>query len=203
MLGLVEPSYGRVRRRVPLRFGYVPQAGVDGRGVAATISEVVAMSLPGPRLRSNADRRTAVADALDRVGLSALGDRPLDAVSGGERRLALLARALVAAPDVLVLDEPAAGVDLATAARLLDLLAGLHAGGQTIVHTTHDLNAAALLPRLVCLNRTVVADGRPSEVLHPYVLERTFGAPMRVLAHDGLPVVLERPVGIDRSGGGA
>ncbi|NDE81709.1 MAG: hypothetical protein EB037_12490 [Actinobacteria bacterium] len=59
--------------------------------------------------------------------------------------------------------------------------------------TTHDLNGlAAHLPRLICFNRTVVADGSPADVLKPYFLERTYGAPMEVLQHGGMPVVLEQ-----------
>ena len=100
-------------------------------------------------------------------------------------------------PDVLVLDEPAGGVDVATRHEILHLLADLHHDGMSIVLTTHDINGlAAHLPRLVCFNRTVVADGPPAEVLHPYVLERTYGAPMSVLQHGGMPVVLETGHGL-------
>ncbi|MFM7872862.1 MAG: ABC transporter, partial [Actinomycetota bacterium] len=99
--------------------------------------------------------------------------------------------------DLLVLDEPTAGVDVRTRHEILHVLADLNEAppegeGITIVLTTHDLNGlAAHLPRLVCFNRTVVADGAPMEVLQPYFLERTYGAPMEVLQHGGMPVVLE------------
>ena len=93
---------------------------------------------------------------------------------------------------MLVLDEPTAGIDVAARHELLHLLADLHRSGVTIVLTTHDINGlAAHLPRLICFNRTVVADDPAGEVLHPYVLERTYGAPMDVLQHGGMPVVLE------------
>jgi ABC-type Mn2+/Zn2+ transport system ATPase subunit len=76
---------------------------------------------------------------------------------------------------------------------MLHLLADLNRDGMSIMLTTHDINGlAAHLPRLICFNRTVIADGPPSEVLHPYILERTYGAPMQVLQHGGMPVVLER-----------
>jgi ABC-type Mn2+/Zn2+ transport system ATPase subunit len=103
-----------------------------------------------------------------------------------------LARALAQRPDLLMLDEPASGVDVATRHEMLHVLADLHHNGLPIVLTTHDINGlAAHLPRLVCFNRTVIADGPPDQVLHPYVLERTYGAPMDVLQHGGMPVVLE------------
>ncbi len=79
---------------------------------------------------------------------------------------------------------------------ILHLLAELNEEGSSIVLTTHDLNGlAAHLPRLVCFNRTVMADGAPRDVLRSYVLERTFGAPMDVLEHGGMPVVLDRGFG--------
>jgi ABC-type Mn2+/Zn2+ transport system ATPase subunit len=74
----------------------------------------------------------------------------------------------------------------------LHLLADLHADGLTILLTTHDLNGlAAHLPRLVCFNKTVLADGSPREVLTSTVLEATYGAPMEVLEHGGMPIVID------------
>jgi len=97
-----------------------------------------------------------------------------------------------------VLDEPTAGVDVQTRHEVLHVLADLNdpSGSRiAIVLTTHDLNGlAAHLPRLVCFNRTVVADGAPIDVLRPYFLERTYGAPMEVLQHGGMPVVVDQGV---------
>jgi ABC-type Mn2+/Zn2+ transport system ATPase subunit len=74
----------------------------------------------------------------------------------------------------------------------MHLLHDLHHDGLAILLTTHDLNGvAAHLPEIVCLNRTVVATGPPANVLRPDVLERTYGAPMEVLSHGGMPVVVE------------
>jgi ABC-type Mn2+/Zn2+ transport system ATPase subunit len=93
----------------------------------------------------------------------------------------------------LVLDEPTSGVDVRTRHEVLHLLADLHDEGMSIVLTTHDLNGlAAHLPRLVCMNTHVIADGPPLEVLNSDVLERTYGAPMEVLIHGGMPVVLDQ-----------
>ena len=105
-----------------------------------------------------------------------------------------LARALAQDPQLVVLDEPTSGVDLRTRHEVLHVLADLHAGGLAIVLSTHDLNGvAAHLPAVACLNRTVVAAGAPAAVLTPEVLERTYGAPLEVLLHAGLPVVVDRP----------
>ena len=76
---------------------------------------------------------------------------------------------------------------------VMHLIHELHHDGLAIVLTTHDLNGIAThLPRLVCLNREVIAVGRPQDVITPDVLERTYGAPLEVLQHGGMPVVIER-----------
>jgi zinc/manganese transport system ATP-binding protein len=92
----------------------------------------------------------------------------------------------------VLLDEPTSGIDLQTRADMLGLVGELNAQGLTVVLTTHDLNwVAAHLPRVVCLNRGVQADGAPLEVFQPDVLRRTFGADTEVLVHDGRPVIVD------------
>ena len=207
MLGLLPTRYGRIARRDALRVGYVPQVEAVDWSFPVTVHDVVAMAMPTRRFgrRPIGDRARAGA-ILARLGLDDLAGRHIRDLSGGQQQRVFLARALVDRPALLVLDEPAGGVDVATRHEILHLLADLHhpAGdghgdehGVTIVLTTHDINGlAAHLPRLICFNRTVVADGPPAEVLHPYVLERTYGAPMDVLQHGGMPVVLEHRHGL-------
>ena len=99
---------------------------------------------------------------------------------------------LLRRPDLLLLDEPTSGVDVRTRHEVLHLLGDLNADGLAIVLTTHDLNGiAAHLPHLVCLNTSVIGEGAPRDVLTPDVLERTYGAPMEVLEHGGMPVVVD------------
>jgi ABC-type Mn2+/Zn2+ transport system ATPase subunit len=198
LLGLLPARYGTVDRRHGVRIGYVPQVEAVDWSFPATVRDVVEMAIPTRRFgrRPRADRERALV-VLARLGLDDLAERHIRDLSGGQQQRVFLARALVDRPDLLVLDEPAGNVDVATRHEILHVLADLHhpAGGGpgvTIVLTTHDINGlAAHLPRLICFNRTVVADGPPAEVLHPYVLERTYGAPMDVLQHGGMPVVLE------------
>ena len=91
-----------------------------------------------------------------------------------------------ASPSCCCSDEPTSGVDVRLRHEILHLLDDLNARGLAIVLTTHDLNGiAAHLPRVVCLNRRVIGDGAPHDVLTPDVLERTYGASMEVLEHGG------------------
>jgi ABC-type Mn2+/Zn2+ transport system ATPase subunit len=129
---------------------------------------------------------------LGRLGLGGLAGRHIRALSGGQQQRVFIARALLARPDVLLLDEPTSGVDVTTRHEILHLLADLNADGMAIVLTTHDLNGiAAHLPRLVCLNREITGVGAPEDVLTPAVLERTYGSPMDVLHHGGMPLVVD------------
>lgn len=193
LLGLVNPTFGSVVRDPELSLGYVPQVDAVDWNFPVTVTEVLAMSIARPRWRRlSSNDRSRIEDVLEQLGLGGLANRPINALSGGQQQRVFVARALIHEPDVLVLDEPAGGVDVAARHELLHLLADLYHAGTTIVLTTHDINGlAAHLPRLLCFNRTVVADGPPGEVLHPYVLERTYGASMDVLQHGGMPVVLE------------
>ena len=104
-----------------------------------------------------------------------------------------IARALLGRPQVLLLDEPTSGVDVRTRHEVLHLLADLNADGLAVVLTTHDLNGiASHLPHLVCLNTEIIAEGPPRLVMTSEILERTYGAPMDVLEHGGMQVVVDR-----------
>ncbi|MER8187505.1 ABC transporter ATP-binding protein [Kitasatospora sp. NPDC094015] len=150
-----------------------------------TAGEVVELGrLPYQRAfaaRSAADR-TAVTEALARVGLRDHADRPFAQLSGGERQRVLLARALAQEPDVLVLDEPTNHLDVR---HQVELLALLRAQRRTTLVALHDLNAAAsLCDRLHVLHRgTLVASGPPREVLTPELLAEVFGVRAAVVDH--------------------
>jgi len=121
-----------------------------------------------------------------------LAGRHIRELSGGQQQRVFIARALLGEPELLLMDEPTSGVDVRLRHEVLHLLDDLNAGGLAIVLTTHDLNGiAAHLPRIVCLNRGVLGDGAPHDVLTSDVLERTYGASMQVLEHGGMPVVVD------------
>ena len=133
---------------------------------------------------------------LERLGLGELSNRHIRDLSGGQQQRVFVARALLRRPDLLLLDEPTSGVDVRTRHDVMHLIHDLHHQGIAIVLSTHDLNGiASHLPQVVCLNREVIAVGRPRQVITSDVLERTYGAAMEVLIHGGMPVVVDPYVG--------
>jgi zinc/manganese transport system ATP-binding protein len=199
--GAVQPRSGVVERAPGTRFGFVPQLETVNWDFPATVSECVLMARTRPLSRfwaTRAERRAErerLDQVLDQLGIGDLGDRHIRALSGGQQQRMFLARAMMTDADVLLLDEPTSGLDVKTRHEVLHLLDRLRRAGMAIVITTHDLNGfAAHLPSMVCINRRVVGVGRPADVLTPDVLEATFGSPMQVLQHAGLPVVIDGPV---------
>lgn len=191
--GSVPPTRGTIEIADGIRIGYVPQVESVDWNFPITVGEVLAMTRTRRRWpRTSSSERAEMANVLDGLGLSGLQGRHIRELSGGQQQRVFVARAMFGKPDILILDEPTSGVDVRTRHEILHLLRDLHGKGSTILLTTHDLNGlASHLPRLVCLNREVIADGSPRETLIPEVLERTYGAPLHVLEHGGMPIVLD------------
>jgi iron complex transport system ATP-binding protein len=141
---------------------------------------------------SRADVAAAEA-ALARLGLAALADRSVLELSGGERQLVHLARALAQQAPVLLLDEPTAHLDLAHRALVLGCLRGLADAGAAVLVVSHDLAAAGFANRVALLAEgAIVADGAPEEVVQPQLLRRAFGFEAEVIATPGGPLVVHR-----------
>jgi iron complex transport system ATP-binding protein len=137
------------------------------------------------------DQRVALT-TLESLGLGELRTRPVPELSGGERQMVALARALAQQTPLLLLDEPTAHLDLGNKGRLLDVLARLEGSGTTVLLTTHDPETAALAARfLVLMREGQVLDAGPlRQVLTPERLSLTYGVPVRVVEVEGRPVVL-------------
>jgi manganese/iron transport system ATP-binding protein len=198
-LGLLPLKAGTVRvagrpaGRGGTRPGYVPQRHEFTWDFPASVEDAV---LSGLVRRIGLFRRPTVAHwravwaALDRVHLADLRRRPVGELSGGQRQRVLVARALVLAPPVLLLDEPFTGLDLPAQETLTDLFTEI-ARDRAVLMATHDLAAAAYTcDRLVLLNRTVVASGPAADLRDPAVWMRTFavGPGSHVLKALALPV---------------
>jgi zinc transport system ATP-binding protein len=173
-LGLERPASGRAllfgepadRFGDRPRLGYLAQRAQLGVQAPVTVREVVAAGRsPLNRFgRLNADDREAIDRAIERVGLSELAKRPLRTLSGGQQQRAFIAKALVADPKLLALDEPTAGVDVEAQEALADLLARLHGElGVTILFVSHEFGAIEhVVQRLVLVRESIVFDGSPS-----------------------------------------
>jgi ABC-type Mn2+/Zn2+ transport system ATPase subunit len=131
------------------------------------------------------DERAAARAALERVGLAGEGDVPFGELSGGQRQRALLARALVQDSQVLLLDEPLAGVDPASAQLIDAVFAELRGEGRTLLVSSHDVEGARGYDLVLCLNGRQVAFGPPTEALDRATIEATYGRELIVLDERG------------------
>jgi zinc transport system ATP-binding protein len=170
LLGLVEPDTGSVTRKDRLVIGYVPQYLQIDPTLPLTVGRFLTL---GTRASAK-----DLAAALHEVGVGDVPDSPVQSLSGGQMRRVLLARSLLRDPDLLVLDEPAAGVDVAGQAALYDLVRTIRdrrgCGVLLISHNLHLVMAAA--DRVVCLNHHVCCEGRPASVSRNPAYLELFGA---------------------------
>ncbi|MFF2776568.1 metal ABC transporter ATP-binding protein [Streptomyces sp. NPDC058052] len=181
---------GRKRFRDWARVGYVPQRTTAAAGVPATIREVVASGRLSRRRFGFATRadKAAVDRAIDLVGLADRAGDSVSALSGGQHQRVLIARALASEPELLIMDEPMAGVDLASQEVLATTLREQVAGGTTVLLVLHELGPLEpLIDRAVVLrDGCVVHDGPPPEALgqhalpgHDHVHPHAAGEPLR------------------------
>jgi len=161
-----EPAATFSRRET---LGYLAQRSQIGVEAPATVREVVsagrlaAGGLLGPLRRRD---RAIVDEAIGRVGLEDLADRPLTQLSGGQQQRAFIAKALAGEPSLLVLDEPTTGVDVEAQEALAELLDRLHRElGVTVLYVSHEFGAVErFVERLVLVRGRVLFDGAPSDL---------------------------------------
>lgn len=189
ILGLLEPGRGELRvfgqrpRAARSRVGYVPQHSRFDARFPITVFEVVLTGRTRPVLghHSRADR-VAVRDAMEQVGIGDLRARSLSELSGGQRQRVLIARALVAQPELLLLDEPTASVDAFMSDRFVELIARI-AAERTVLIVTHDTGyVSAHADRVFCVNRTLTE--HPVEVLGTDLMHEVYGQPVQRVRHE-------------------
>jgi ABC-type Mn2+/Zn2+ transport system ATPase subunit len=188
--GILQPQHGTVRiagsgPNGHICVGYVPQRSrIDWR-FPVNVADVVMMGRVGKagmlRRLGRMDRQH-VQDALAQVDMLPFAHRQIGELSGGQQQRVFLARALAQEAELLLLDEPLAGLDIPSQEAILRILSQMRAGGITLMIATHDLNQAAeQFDKVVLLNRRVVAYGPPAQVLTTENLTRAYGGQLHVV----------------------
>ncbi|MEM1108634.1 MAG: metal ABC transporter ATP-binding protein [Planctomycetota bacterium] len=190
LLGLIDPDFGSVEvfgqdvEDVRTRIAYVPQTeGVDW-DFPITVREVVLMGRYGQKGwfgRPNRGDHEHAHAALEKVGMSQFADRHIRQLSGGQQRRVFLARALCQGAELLLLDEPFAGVDAATEKAIFGLIDQMAAEGKALLVVNHDLSILDRFDRVLLLNQRVVAFGPPEEVVNEASLRATYGGRLSLL----------------------
>lgn len=176
---------GRPVGQAARRVAYLPQAEAVDWQFPVAVADVVLMGrypLIGIGRRVRTEDRDRVDAALATVGMSHLRGRQIGELSGGQRRRVFLARALAAAPDLFLLDEPVTGVDATTQEDLMDVLEAQARAGRTVVASTHDLLCAAQrFHDAAFINGRIVATGPAQLVLDQRLLAETYGGHVLIL----------------------
>ncbi|NOJ26403.1 MAG: zinc ABC transporter ATP-binding protein [Nitrososphaera sp.] len=172
MLGLLGGYRGSIRifgedikknRKVFQKIGYIPQKKNIDRNFPATIEEIVSLGITSSRKDKSYKER--ILSALETVGLSSLQDRRIGELSGGQQQRVLIAKAIVNDPELLILDEPATGIDLETQNKFYALLRKLNGENKiTMIWSSHDLDAVnKLATGVACINRSMFFHGQTHE----------------------------------------
>ena len=195
MLGLIKPDTGAVRLlgqasadfKERYRIGYVPQGSLN-ETFPASVEEIV-WSGRTPRMgffsRRQAEDREAVARAMEASGVWDVRGRLIRELSGGQRQRVSIARALASEPEILILDEPSTGIDMAAQETFYGFLAKLNRDlGMTIIFVSHDVGVVAReVGTLLCLNQHMVCHGRPESLVNDNFLEMVYGSHMKSVYH--------------------
>ena len=185
MLGQLRPSGGRLLREGdfirPNALGFVPQQCGINRTLPTTVREFVSLGLVGIPA-SRAERADRLAWALSVVGLDGMESRDFWSLSGGQRQRALVARALIRRPRLLVADEPTSGLDLSVETALYQAIAELNRTEQlTVLLVTHNVAMAARYgTHLALVHGGRVEAGTAGEILSPQKLSQAYGVPIEV-----------------------
>lgn len=201
ILGLLKPDSGSIRvlggspEKARGRVGYVPQYAHFDRSFPIRVRTAVTMGTLGRGRTRDAAAGDAVARALEQVELHGVADRQMGTLSGGQLQRALIARALVTEPKLLLLDEPTASLDTKIGRSVYELLEKL-SEKITVVLVSHDIGVISRHVRTIaCLN--VEMHYHHSKNLTPEMIEATYGCPVDLVAHGHPHRVLEQHEGAD------
>lgn len=197
ILGLLRPNAGEVtlngrplramtRREIAQAMAYVPQA--TSSNLALKIIELVLMGRSAhlPRFRMPGPRDRAIAQqSLDQLGIGHLAERDVAEVSGGERQIALIARAIAQEAQIFILDEPTASLDYGNQIRVLQIIRHTVGQGRTVLFTSHAPDHCFVVGGRVAMLKDgrLLADGPAHEVITSQRLTALYGAPVDVVTH--------------------
>lgn len=191
ILGLLKPVSGEILYnggRLPPTIGYLPQYSSIDRKFPITVEEVVLSGLSSKKplvSRFNALHREKARNVMARMGLEGMEKRAVGALSGGQLQRALLGRAIISDPQVVILDEPSTYIDKRFEARLYELLAEINKEC-AIILVSHDIGTVLQqVKSIACVNETL--DYHPDTGITEEWLERNFNCPIELLGHGTLP----------------
>jgi zinc/manganese transport system ATP-binding protein len=204
ILGMVPVASGKIlmrgaalTRTTLQRIAYVPQLETIDWNFPITVEEVITMGFfvknrwfggIGEKEKRKLD------NIMERLNLNGLGQRHIRELSGGQQQAVFIGRALVGDPELILLDEPASGLDIRSRDDVIHFLHEINHQGVAVVLTAHDLNwVAAHLPWALCLNHRVIAEGRPNEIFTAAVLKEVYSGELVVIHQDGMVMIGERP----------
>jgi ABC-type Mn2+/Zn2+ transport system ATPase subunit len=186
IVGLYRPWNGIIRfnsfsdkkNKKSKIIGYSPQVESIEWDFPVSVKEFVSLGLwnqSGFFPWINKSTRIEIDHLLHVLGMDGYATRHIKELSGGEQKRVFLARALIHNPEILILDEPTAGLDKTNKENFLQILSDLNLKGMTIIMTTHDIDGVAKkLPWIVCLNKNIISQGEPSSTLSDNILYRTY-----------------------------
>lgn len=167
ILGLLKPTAGTVRVSPDARVGYLPQKNMIDSHFPISVTEVVASGLLAIKGLSSAERAEMVNATIEKVGLEHHADRPIGELSGGQLQRALLGRAIISGPNLLVLDEPLSYIDKRFEQRLYDIIAEV-ARTATVLLVSHEMSTISAMA-----NRHLIIDRTLHECTAPHHYVRT------------------------------
>lgn len=192
ILGFIKPDLGTVlingksAQKAKGEVAYVPQRGAVDWDFPITVKEVALMGryqqIPWYSTPGKADLRAAY-EALEMVRMQDFAERQIGELSGGQQQRVFMARALAQGSDILLLDEPFAGVDAATERAILDVLERAKQSGKTLVVVHHDLSTAAeYFDNLILIKQRMYAYGKPEVVLNEDLLSKVYEGRLRIFS---------------------
>ena len=187
LLGLLKPTKGSIVNN-DITMGYLPQYNAIDKKFPISVKEVILSGLAAQKSllkRYSNEQYAKVEKVIERMGLNGLENRAIGELSGGQLQRALLGRAIVSDPSIVILDEPSTYIDKQFEARLYELLAEINRTC-AIVLVSHDIGTVLQqVKSIACVNETI--DYHPATEISSEWLEKNFNCPIELLGHGSLP----------------